>query len=291
MLYSMTGFGNAEQTINRRHIAVEMKAVNGKQLDIMMKLPPMLRIYEGEIRKLLANVLLRGTIDVNITIKQDGASKPMVVNTDLALYYYQSMKQLSTTLNLPEENVLATLMRMPEVVAQEQDALPEADFEGVLKVVAAAANRLMEHREHEGSALHQDLMQRVEAIEQGLEKVNAHEPERLARIRERLSQWGIATDVKQPLDANRLEQELIYYIERMDFSEERVRLTQHCHYFKQTIATTDLAIGRKLNFILQEIGREINTLGAKANHAGIQQLVINMKDDLEKMKEQVLNVL
>lgn len=291
MLYSMTGFGRAEANINHRQVVVEIKALNGKQFDLNAKLPPILRSWELDIRSLLSNMLARGTVDMTITVKQEGASKPMVVNTDLAVFYYQAMKQIAVKTGVAEDNVLSTLMRMPEVVAADQDVLPEAEWEEVRKVIVLAAEDLMEHRAHEGEALLKDITLRINNIEKLHQDVLPLEGERIERIRTRINQWLEEMAQKEKIDANRFEQEMIYYLERMDFSEEKLRLGQHCTYFHNTVKENDMAIGRKLNFILQEIGREINTLGSKANHAGIQQIVINMKDELEKAKEQVLNIL
>jgi len=291
MLYSMTGFGRAEAMVNGRQVVVEVKALNGKQFDVNTKLPPILRSYELDIRNLLNNLLIRGTIDLTVSVRQEGASKPMVVNTDLALFYYQGMKQIAEQTGLPQENIISTLMRMPEVVAPDQDVLPENEWENVKAVIVDAANQLMEHRRHEGAAMLKDITLRIHNIEKLHENILPLEKERTERIRARLTQWLEDMAGKEKIDPNRFEQEMIYYLERMDFSEEKIRLRQHCDYFNDTTKENDAAIGRKLNFILQEIGREINTLGSKANHAEIQQIVINMKDELEKAKEQILNIL
>ena len=291
MLYSMTGFGRAEAMINGRQVVVEMKSLNGKQFDIVTKLPPIIRLYELDIRNLLNGILMRGTIDLGITIRQEGASKPMSVNTGLAVFYYQSMQQIAKQINIPEENVLSTLMRMPEVVAPDQDVVSEDEWAQLKKVIQEAADHLMEHRKNEGEVLHKDLHQRIESIEKLLEDVLALESERIEKIRTRISQSMAELVGKDNVDANRFEQEMIYYLERMDFSEEKIRLKQHCQYFHTTVEKKGISKGKVLGFILQEIGREVNTLGSKANHAGIQQIVINMKDDLEKAKEQVLNIL
>jgi uncharacterized protein (TIGR00255 family) len=291
MLYSMTGFGRADAMVNGRQVVVEIKALNGKQFDINTKLPPILRSFELDIRNLLNNILIRGTIDLTVSVKQEGASKPMVVNTDLALFYYQGMKQIAAQTGLPEENMIATLMRMPEVVAPDQDVLPDEEWENVKAVIVSAAQQLMQHRLHEGEALLKDIKNRIGNIELLHERILPLETERMERIRARLNQWLEDMAGKEKIDPNRFEQEMIYYLERIDFSEEKIRLKQHCGYFHDTVNENDAAIGRKLNFILQEIGREINTLGSKANHAEIQQIVINMKDELEKAKEQILNIL
>lgn len=291
MLYSMTGFGRAESTINGRQVVVELKSLNGKQFDVVTKLPPILRLYELDMRNMLNTLLMRGTIDLNITVKQEGASKPMVINTGLANYYYKGMQQIAEQLNLPQENMLATLMRMPEIVAPEQDALPEEDWLQLKSVVEEAAKHLMTHRKNEGTALHKDLHQRIQSIESLLENILPLEAERADKIRGKITQSLNEMLGKENVDPNRFEQEMIYYLERIDFTEEKTRLKQHCQYFHETVEKEGISKGKILGFILQEIGREINTLGSKANHAEIQQIVINMKDELEKSKEQVLNIL
>lgn len=291
MLYSMTGFGRAEARINSKQVVAEIKSLNGKQFEMTTKLPPILRAYELDIRNLLNNTLLRGTIDLTINIKQDGASKPMVVNTELAVFYYNSMRQIAEQLNIPEENSLSTIMRMPEVVAADQDVLPEAEWEIVKQAVISAAEALMLHRKREGEALYNDLVLRIKNIEALLEKILPLEGARIEKVRTRINQSLNEFVGKEKMDQNRFEQEMIYYLERMDFSEEKTRLSQHCAYFYETLAKEDTGKGKVLGFIMQEIGREINTLGSKANDAIIQQLVIGMKDELEKAKEQILNIL
>lgn len=291
MLYSMTGFGRAEANINNRQVVVEMKSLNGKQFEVSPKLSPILRAYELDIRSMLNGILMRGNIDLTVTIKQEGATKPMTVNTDLAAYYYQSMKQIANSLEVPEDNILSTLMRMPEVVGVDQDMLPEEDWEEVKKVIQEAATQLMQHRKSEGEALYKDLYQRITNIEQLHETILPLEEERKEKVRQKLTNAMNELINSDKADPNRFEQEMIYYLERIDFSEEKTRLTQHCKYFKDTVQKDSTMKGKVLGFILQEVGREINTLGAKANHAGIQQIVIKMKDELEKAKEQILNIL
>ncbi|RYZ17501.1 MAG: DUF1732 domain-containing protein, partial [Sphingobacteriales bacterium] len=234
---------------------------------------------------------IRGSIDFNISIRQDGASKPMVINTGLAVYYYQGMKQIAQQLGIAEDNILSTLMRMPEVVVPEQDVLPEEEWAEVKTIIEAAAENLMEHRKNEGAALLKDLSTRIRNIEGLLQDVLPLEATRTDKIRSRITQSLRDSVGSENLDPNRFEQELIFYIERIDFTEEKTRLTQHCTYFHGIIEKEEVSKGKRLGFILQEVGREINTLGAKANNADIQQIVIEMKDELEKAKEQVLNVL
>lgn len=291
MLYSMTGFGRAEAQVNGKQVVVEIKSLNGKQFEIMTKIPPILRPYELDIRNLLNTLLQRGSVDLSIAIKQDGAARPISVNTELAAFYYNSMKQIAQQLGVQEDNVLSTIMRMPEVVAADQDMLPEDEWLVVREAVEKAADALMKHRKREGDALHNDLQYRIQNIETLLERVIQHEPARSEKIRTRISQSLNEMIGVEKVDQNRFEQEMIYYLERIDFSEEKIRLRQHCKYFYESIAKEEIAKGKVLGFILQEIGREINTLGSKANDAMIQQIVIGMKDELEKAKEQVLNIL
>ncbi|HRO42363.1 MAG TPA: YicC family protein [Flavipsychrobacter sp.] len=291
MLYSMTGFGRAEGMVNGRQVVVEIKSLNGKQFEVAAKLPPILRSYELDIRNLLNSKLMRGSIDFNIAVKQEGASKPMTINTDLAIYYYKGMKQIADQLQLSEDNVLSTLMRMPEVVVPESDVLPEDEFSEVIKIIETATGHLMDHRGHEGAALQKDLSERIRNIEALLEQVLPLEAQRTDKLRNKMGNALREGVGSENIDPNRFEQELIFYIERIDISEEKTRLKQHCTYFQDIILQKEVSKGKKLGFILQEIGREINTLGAKANNAEIQQLVIGMKDELEKAKEQILNVL
>lgn len=291
MIYSMTGFGREESEIGSFQITAEIKSLNGKQLDINMRLPSVLRPYEAEIRSMLNTRLIRGTVDMSVSVKQNGVSKPMTINTALAATYYKGMKQVAEELGLPQDNMLATLMTMPEIVAPDQDALQEQDWKAMKDVLEQAAANLVEHRKIEGVSLLADLEKCITNIENGLTAILAFEQGRLERIRTRitssLEEWVGAANI----DNNRLEQELIYYIERIDFSEEKTRLSQHCRYFREILTAAEESKGKKLGFVLQEVGREINTLGSKANDADIQKLVVGMKDQLEKAKEQVLNVL
>lgn len=287
----MTGFGRAEGMVSGKQIIVEIKSLNGKQFELNAKLPPILRMYEMDVRNTLNNSLMRGSIDFNISVRQEGASKPMVINTALAVYYYQGMKQIAESLQINEDNMLSTLMRMPEVVTPEQDAVGAEDWQEIQKIVQTAAENLMEHRKHEGAALEKELSLRIANIEQLLANIIPLEGQRTEKIRNKITQSLREAVGAENIDPNRFEQELIFYIERIDFTEEKTRLKQHCNYFHEIIKHNDISKGKKLGFILQEVGREINTLGAKANNAEIQQMVIEMKDELEKAKEQVLNIL
>src|ERR1700712_3133499 len=291
MLRSMTGFGRAEQTVNDKTFLVEIKALNGKQFEMQLRLPPLLRPYEFDIRNILQEQLVRGTIDCAITIKQNGTSKPVNINTDLIKAYYHQIETLAGELNIDTNSVLSALLRLPEVVTPTNDVLNDNDFEEFKKVLLIALAELAKHREDEGASLENDLIKRINNINAQEEAIVKLEPNRMKRIREEIVQLLELHVGKENYDGNRLEQELIYYIEKIDIHEEQVRLKQHCEYFKSLLDNNDDAKGKKLSFIIQEIGREINTTGSKAYDADIQKCVVTMKDELEKAKEQVLNVL
>ncbi len=291
MLKSMTGFGRAEQTVNDKTFLVEVKSLNGKQFEMQLRLPPLLRPYEFDIRNILQEHLVRGTVDCNVSIKQNGTSKPVVINTDLIKAYYQQIDTLAGELNIDTNSVLSALLRLPEVVTPANDMLSENDFEEFKKVLLAALGELNKHRKEEGAVLENDLYKRINNINAQEEDILKLEPLRIKKIREEITQLLETYVGKENYDSNRLEQELIFYMEKIDIHEEQVRLKQHCDYFKSLLGNSDDSKGKKLSFILQEIGREINTTGSKAYNADIQKCVVVMKDELEKAKEQVLNVL
>jgi uncharacterized protein (TIGR00255 family) len=291
MLKSMTGFGRAEQTVNDKTFLVEIKSLNGKQFEMQLRLPPLLRPYEFDIRSILQEQLVRGTIDCMITIKQNGTSKPVNINTDLIKAYYQQIESLAGELNVDTNSVLSALLRLPEVVTPTNDVLNDNDFEEFKKVLQTALSELNRHREEEGASLENDLIKRINNINAQEEAIVQLEPNRMKRIREEIVQLLEKHVGKENYDGNRLEQELIYYIEKVDIHEEQVRLKQHCEYFRSLLTNKDESKGKKLSFIIQEIGREINTTGSKAYDADIQKCVVTMKDELEKAKEQILNVL
>ncbi len=287
----MTGFGRAEQTVKDKTFLVEVKSLNGKQFEMQLRLPPLLRPYEFDIRNILQEHLVRGTVDCNVNIKQNGTSKPVVINTDLIKAYYQQIDTLAGELKIDTNSVLSALLRLPEVVTPTNDVLSESDFEEFKKVLLTALGELNKHREEEGASLEKDLYKRISNINAQEEEIVKLEPNRIKRIREEIVQLLETHVGKENYDGNRLEQELIFYIEKIDIHEEQVRLKQHCDYFKSLLGNNDDSKGKKLSFILQEIGREINTTGSKAYDATIQKCVVVMKDELEKAKEQVLNVL
>jgi uncharacterized protein (TIGR00255 family) len=291
MLKSMTGFGRAEITKGETTIVVEVKSLNGKQFEVNLKISPLLKPYEFDIRNLLQQALLRGTLDATVNIRQNGATRPVVINTDLAKYYYHSITALATELKLPQEDMLNVLMKLPEVVSPATEQIADEEWLDVETAIKQAVADLDAHRLDEGQMLAADLLLRIENIGSYCVKVRELDPLRKDRVRQRLEALLAEHVGKENVDANRLEQELIFYLEKLDISEELVRLENHCRYFKEILADADPAKGKKLGFVLQEVGREINTTGSKANDASIQQWVVLMKDELEKAKEQVLNVL
>ena len=291
MLYSMTGYGRAEQTIGDKTFLVEVRSLNGKQFDLRINIPALLKPFEFEIRNMLNEGLQRGSVECFITIKQNGTGKPVSINTDLAKAYYEPVAALAKELGLPEGDILSTLLKLPEVITASSETVSDTDWEGFQKVLKEAIHHLNEHRKNEGLSLEADLLLRVTNIEKYQEALTVLAPKRRIKIKEGLVKLLEEQVGKENYDGNRLEQELIYYIEKIDISEEQVRLNNHCAYFRSILAEKEISKGKKLSFILQEFGREINTTGSKANDIEIQQLVILMKDELEKAKEQILNVL
>lgn len=291
MLKSMTGFGRAEQTVGEKTFMVEIKALNGKQFELQLKLPPLLRPYEFEIRNILQEQLTRGTIDCYVNIKQNGTTKPVNINTDLIKAYYKQLEVLAGELNIDTNAVLSSLLRLPEVVTPTMDVLSEGDFKEFSLVLQTALKELNLHRVEEGASLEKDLLKRIENIKEQEEHILVLEPARMVKIKEEIHQLLTEHVGKENIDGNRLEQELIYYMEKIDIHEEQIRLRQHCEYFSEIMNAPEEGKGKKMSFLLQEIGREINTTGSKAYDAGIQKCVVKMKDELEKAKEQVLNVL
>ncbi len=291
MLKSMTGFGRAEQTVKDKTYLVEIKSLNGKQLEINLKLPPLLKPYEFDVRSLLQENLLRGTVECFIIIKQNGTAKPVVINTDLIKSYYNQLNELASDLKIDTNSVLSALLRLPEVVTPSNEVLEEDDWKQLKKVIEAALKELNNHRIDEGASLEKELLLRIKNINEQEEEILKLEPKRRQKMKADLLQQLEDNVGKENYDANRMEQELIYYIEKIDIREEQVRLKNHCEYFITILKGNDEAKGKKLSFIIQEIGREINTTGSKAYDADIQKCVVLMKDELEKAKEQIFNVL
>lgn len=291
MLYSMTGFGRAEQSVGDKVFLVEVKSLNGKQFDIRLNIPSLLKPYEFDIRNLLQEKLIRGSVECNISIKQNGTSRPVSINTDLAKSYYNSIAELSKELNLDTSSILSALLKLPEVITNSSEMLTPEEWEDFKKVLSSAVEQLRQHRMDEGKATEKDLLLRIENILLQQQIIEKLEPGRQQKVRDGLRKVVEDNVGKDNYDPNRLEQELIYYIEKIDISEEQVRLRNHCDYFRSILTENDDSKGKKLSFIMQEIGREINTTGSKAYDSQIQKSVVLMKDELEKAKEQVLNIL
>ena len=290
MLKSMTGFGRSEQTVNEKTFLVEIKSLNGKQFEINLKIPPILKSYEFDVRTMLQESLLRGSVDCLITIKQNGSAKPVVVNTDLIKAYYKQIALLAEELGIDTNSVLSALLRLPEVVSPSNEILAENDWAELKKVVGSALQELNDHRLEEGRSIETELELRIKNINSQEEEILKLEPVRRQRMKDELIKMLEENVGKENYDPNRLEQELIYYIEKLDITEEQVRLKNHCEYFTSILHDQEESKGKKLSFVLQEIGREINTTGSKAYDAAIQKCVVLMKDELEKLKEQILNV-
>lgn len=287
----MTGFGRVEKSVGDKTFQVDIKALNGKQFELQLKLPAFLKPFEFEIRRVLSENLLRGSVDCMVSLKDTGNAKPVTINTDLARAYYKPLAELSAELNLDPSNILSTLVKLPEVITPSSDTLSDEEWQQFNDVLMEAIGELDKHRVDEGLSLEKDLKQRISNILIQQEEVIRLEPQRQQKIREGLTRLLEENVGKENYDSNRLEQELIYYIEKIDISEEQVRLQNHCQYFNTLLADNESSKGKKLSFILQEIGREINTTGSKAYDSTIQKCVVLMKDELEKAKEQVLNVL
>ncbi len=293
MLHSMTGYGRAENTLDSSTLLIEIKSLNGKQFDLFNRLPQSIKPYEIELKNILQKAIGRGSVELNVYLKQHGNNKPMRVNTDLAAYYYNALSQLSSVINEPIKDALSTIVSLPEVISTDTEAISESDWDVLKKTTNTALLNLNKFREQEGAMLKSYLKTAIENIVKHTDQLQQFEQSRIDKIRDKLQM--LIADVqsqKVDIDKNRLEQELVYYVEKLDINEEKSRLHHHCNYFFEILLDEgELQKGKKLGFILQEIGREINTIGSKANDAGMQKLVVQMKDELEKAKEQTLNVL
>jgi len=291
MLRSMTGYGRSERAINEKNFIIEIRSLNGKQFELLLKMPVQIKPYEFDVRSLLAEKLIRGSVECTVTIKQNGASKPSSINLDLAASYFKQLKTLADQLQADDSQLLSSILRLPEVVATSNDVLTEQEWEVFKEALQDAMTMINKHRMDEGAVLEKELLNRISNIEKSQQQVIALDPGRKVKIRESILKLLDEQVGKDNVDMNRFEQELIYYIEKIDLTEEQVRLTNHCNYFRTLLQEQEIAKGRKLSFLLQEIGREINTTGSKAYDATIQKAVVEMKDELEKAKEQVLNIL
>jgi uncharacterized protein (TIGR00255 family) len=234
---------------------------------------------------------MRGSVDCFINLKETGNAKPVTINTSLAKAYYEPIKNIATELGLPTTDILSSLLKLPEVITPSAEALSDEEWKGFVAILLEAINNLNNHRANEGAILEKDILQRITNIEKAQQQIMILEPNRKQKIKENIEKLINDNVPKENIDNNRLEQELIYYIEKIDIHEEQVRLNNHCNYLKEILQAEELGKGKKISFVLQEIGREINTTGSKAYDSEIQKLVVQMKDELEKAKEQTLNIL
>lgn len=291
MIKSMTGFGKAEFEVNNKKITIELKSLNSKQIDINTRIPALYREKEIEIRKAIAERLVRGKVDLTIYMENLGEESNSKINEPILKSYYEHLRAISLQLQLPvDHSTLQAVMRLPDVVKTEYETLDENEWKTIYAHLHQALDDIDRFREQEGKALEADIMDNVSKIRKLLDDIAPYERERIENVRTRLRENLEALKQSNSIDENRFEQELIFYLEKLDINEEKVRLANHCAYFGETAAQPG-ASGKKLGFISQEIGREINTIGSKANHSAIQHIVVQMKDHLERVKEQLLNVL
>ena len=290
MIKSMTGFGKGEAVVGDKKFRVELRSLNSKQLDLSIKLPSKYRAAEAEVRSIVTRELQRGKVDCFISVEAAVAETSAHINREAFKAYAKELREVSAEggLTISDDALLRSVLRMPDVVTNEEREVSDDELKAILEAATIAAEELNKFRVQEGAILIADLLKRIDLIEQYRHEVEPFEGARVdvikARIRENIEKMQIE------VDSNRLEQEMIFYIEKLDITEEKVRLDNHCNYFRE-VAREEEAPGRKLGFIAQELGREINTMGSKSNEANMQRLVVKMKDELEKIKEQVLNIL
>ena len=285
MIKSMTGYGKSVIQLPTKKITVELKSLNSKNLDLNTRVPSSYREKELEIRKLISKSLVRGKVDFNLYIEVTGEKTTAKVNEGVVKQYMNQLKNISS---VAEVELLKMAVKMPDSMKTEREEIDAGEFKNILEAVNEALTALNQYRSDEGTVLGNDFKIRIKNISELLIKVVAVDSERMAIVKNRLRK--AVEDLKEAVDENRFEQELIYYLEKYDITEEKVRLKNHLNYFNEALASSD-SNGKKIGFICQEIGREINTIGSKSNHAPMQQLVVQMKDELEKIKEQSLNVL
>lgn len=285
MIQSMTGFGKSLLQLPSKKITIEIKSLNSKSLDLNARIPGQYREKELLLRNIIAKSLVRGKVDFSLYVEVTGEETTSSINPIVVKKYMEQLRQIA---DIDEDELLKMAIRMPDTMKSEREEIEETEFIEIEKTLQQALTEINSFRTDEGNALEKDLLFRVSNIAQLLQDIIAMDPDRIEGVRERLRK-GVA-DLQEKVDENRFEQELVYYIEKFDITEEKVRLENHLSYFLETINSPD-SNGRKLGFISQEMGREINTIGSKSNYAPMQQLVVQMKDELEKIKEQLLNVL
>lgn len=292
MIQSMTGYGKSVITFKEKKINVELKSLNSKSLDLSTRIAPSYREKEMEIRQLIAKTMERGKIDFSIWIEKDASIDAAPINAIVVEKYYRQIKEISASTGIPEPtDWFYTLLRMPDVTTKnETEELTDEEWQAATTAIQNAFNHLLAFRKQEGEALQKKFTEKIDNIANLLVRIEPYEKSRVEKIRQNIVK-GLESIPEVDYDKNRLEQELIYYIEKLDISEEKQRLTNHLKYFRETMNEEGHGVGKKLGFIAQEMGREINTTGSKSNQAEMQNIVVMMKDELEQIKEQVLNVL
>lgn len=290
MLHSMTGFGSARATFNQKSITVEIRSVNSKLTELRFKLPQNYREKEFEIKKILSDDVSRGKVEFSLTIQDSEDSNEVTINKNLFKKYFQELNSLANELHIDKGDILQTILRIPNVISSDALVVDEKEWLIVQTAITEAIKAFNQYRIAEGAAMKTDLKERLNNILQLLAKIDPHEINRIHTLRLRLKQLLEDNQLTESVDNTRFEQEILYYLEKIDINEEKVRLTQHCNYFLEELDNSEIQKGRKLGFICQEIGREINTLGAKAYASEIQRNVVMMKDELEKIKEQIANI-
>ena len=290
MTHSMTGFGKSEVTIGHLHVNIEIRSLNSKFLDLNLKIPTVFKEIDSLLRSILKNELKRGKVELTIHYEKINPISKITINKEQLKNYYNQLKEISTELdNQNDKDFMGFALKLPEVIQHQKETVDKQSNEILINAVKEACRDLNSFREKEGESLQKELLNYINSILDNLIKINPFEKERLPKVKERLLNSIEELNLKSQIDEKRLEQELIYYAEKLDLTEEKVRLKEHCSHFMEILPEKNS--GKKLGFITQEMGREINTLGSKAHHLSIQKLVVEMKDELEKIKEQVLNIL
>lgn len=289
MLLSMTGYGRETVPYKDKTITVEVRSLNSKFTDVRLKIPQNFREKETELRRIIADRLERGKIELSIEVKSHQGDEGFGLNQALFKKYYQELTKLADELGTDKGDILQTILRLPNVVTTDEAEIEEAQWKAMLDTLYKAIEKFENFRLAEGKAMEEDMTNRVNNIRAFQKELDPHEKERVEKLRQRLHQNLEDSLAKDKIDENRFEQEILFYLEKIDITEEKVRLEQHCIYFQEELHKKYKQKGRKLSFITQEMGREINTLGAKAYSSEIQRLVVGMKDELEKIKEQVAN--
>jgi uncharacterized protein (TIGR00255 family) len=287
----MTGFGRSELELGQKKVTIEIRALNSKQMDIIMKLPSVLKDKESDIRNEISKALIRGKVDVYVSYEGNEEERGVAINKSIFKDYYNQIKSLCDELNMPvSDDIANSILRLPDTLKMEKAIITDEEWTLISKGVESAIQQVRQFRIQEGNCLKDDILTRLSAIESLSEAIEPFEKMRIEKISTRIKENLEELVGWDKVDKNRFEQELIYFIEKFDINEEKVRLNNHCKYFRDIVVKEDLS-GRKLGFIAQELGREINTIGSKANDSTIQQMVVQMKDELEKIKEQINNIL